>query len=294
MSLGLYDENTTSSYYKSDSMYEPNYEEESENLTDSLMKIFTPVRNEISTQEESGEFMLFLNKEEEPQADYKEVVNSEERTETIIQEDSSNIFDRPEIIFQTVKTKKEKPSHRKMEDDSIRKKFKTHCEESIRLAVNQHLKKIFPKENLAFNKLPQNFLSNPKIEVNKKSLEMDILSRYSYDFMEDTGNDMNLAGDKKLKSNKDIIKKLRKDLKYNVNEDKVLIRKVKDLVFDFINSQKYRDELVRIEISDGHEYRKRYELVTKGDSENLGYIDYYLKSRGNKHKHKHNHNHKQD
>jgi hypothetical protein len=283
MSLGLYDDNTTSSYYKSDSMYEPNYEDESENhYTNSLMKFFTPVRNEISTQEESGEIMLFLTKEEEPQADYKEVVNSEERTETITLEDSSNIFDRPEIIFQTVKTKKEKPSHRKMEDDSIRKKFKTHCEESIRLVVNQHLKKIFPKENIAFNKLPQNFLSNPKIEVNKKSLEMNILSRYSYDFIKDTGKDLNLAGEKKLKSNQDIIKKLTEKFKYNVNTDKVLRRKVKDLVLDFINSKKYRDELLRIEISDGQEYRKRYELVTKGDSENLGYIDYYLKSRGNK------------
>jgi hypothetical protein len=283
MSYDLLDSNQSSSYYKCDSLYDAQDDEVSEKtINDSLMTFFTPLRNEMSTQEDSKESLLYLNREEEePLADYKQESESEERTETIPPEES-NIFDRPEVIFQTVKVKNEKPSHRKMEDDSIRKKFKTHCEESIRLVVNQHLKRIFPNENLALNKLPQNFLSNPKIEVNKKSLEMDILTRYSCDFVKDTGKLLNSAGEKKLKQNIAIIHKITNKLKYNLKKDKIFRKKVKDLVLDFINSKKYRDELLRVEISDGPQYRKRYQIITQGDSENLGYIDYYLKSKGNR------------
>ncbi len=196
--------------------------------------------------------------------------------------DESNIFDAPEVVFQTVKEKKEKPSYRKLEDDSIRKKFKTHCEESLRRIVNKHIESLFPNKGLAFKKLPQNFLSCAKIEVNQIGLEMTIAKRYCYDFIEETGHKLSYAAFQKLQTNREVVRKLKEELKYKVDNDKVLGRQVKDLVMDFINSKKYKAELEIIERSEGIDYKKKYDKVIRGNDYNLSYVDYYIKSSGNK------------
>lgn len=288
--MSLY-EDSCHSYFRSDSMSQCQVEEDDcKTVTDSDFSAFfsSPIPDN-STNCNSGENAAVENKVQEQNiADYQEEdeekLFDDDEAETQSINDEENIFDKEQPEEEESKDKKVSTSYRKMEDDSIRKKFKTHFEESVRFLVNSKLKRKLKNNSIIFQKLPQTYLNNVKIDVNKKTLDMDLWSRYNDDFVSITGKPLDPPSLKKFNKNQQILKKLKYEINYKFDDNDLLKTKVIDLLRIYLNSKMYKNLLKKVEIQSGSEYKKRFEKVIEGDSNTNGYIDYFLFSKGNKKK----------
>lgn len=189
---------------------------------------------------------------------------------------SVNIIDRYEEIRQNILTREiTTPSDRKLQDDSIRKKIKTHTEENIKNVLNLHYSKVSSGDKkIILKKLPQNFLSNVTIDLNKEALLMTVEERYQYDYGDESST--------KLDVNRKVVNIMKH--KYYEREEGVPLMKmkVKDLMTDYFNSKKYESELRKIEEKEGLKYAKKFDLLVKGNGNDImGYVEYYLKTPGN-------------
>jgi hypothetical protein len=253
-------------------------------LDEGIKEIILTVNNTVSsTQHTSGEEESNYMNPEEPNYDYTQHANVDieetdhftEITESISSVNTQNIFEIPDPF------KKEKvpttPSDRKMADDSMRKKFKTMLEDRILEIINIKMKESYPwDKEVQFRKLPQNYLKNASIDMNKMCLNMTLEQRYKYDF-EDKST-------KKLAHNCQVLSKL--NIRYNELEksDSVLKLRVKDLIYQYIESSKYDMDIRRLEREEGEEYSKKFDILARGDQNTLGYVEYFLRTPGNKSK----------
>lgn len=163
-------------------------------------------------------------------------------------------------------------SGRKMADDSMRKKFKTMVENRILEIVNTKMREAYPSDKtITFRKLPQNYLKNATIEMNKMSLNMTLEQRFSYDFKD--------KNTKKLDHNCRVLAKLYEH--YNMAGDSFLKLRVQDLIHHYIESSKYAMDLRKIEEEEGESYAEKFDLLARGDQDTFGYVEYYLKTPGN-------------
>ena len=241
-----------------------------------------------STHFESGELIQQMDSKieiEAPTFTQREEVQ-EEMTESTEQEKTesvsspkSNIFDLQEDLTNSTKSKPDKPSNRKKADDGMRKKFKTRMEDRILELVNGNIAKRYPRDKeVLFKKLPQNYLKDPSIYINKMCLDMTIEQRYQYDFGD--------KSKKKLDHNYRVLQVLQNRYGELDKSDSILKIKVKDLISQYISSEKYDLDLGRIRRDDGEKYAARFNNVIKGDDKTLSYVVYFLETPGNKKKEK--------
>jgi hypothetical protein len=240
-----------------------------------------------STNFESGElFQQMDNKIEIETPTFTQREEVQEMTESTEQENTqsvsspkSNIFDLQEDLTNSTKSKPDKPSNRKKADDGMRKKFKTRMEDRILELINTNIAKRYPRDKeVLFKKLPQNYLKDPSIYINKMCLDMTIAQRYQYDFGDESK--------KKLIHNCRVLKVLQERYGELDRSDSILKIKVKDLIWQYISSEKYDLDLGRIKRDDGEKYASRFNNVIKGDDKTLSYVVYFLTTPGNKKKEK--------
>jgi len=209
-----------------------------------------------------------------------EISNEKElvtETVTSVEMSACNPFD--EVIIENavveMKPKKE-TSERKKADDSIRKKIKTKTEEVIMDMINSQLARKYNSDpRLRFVKLPQNYIKTASIPFNSAALEMTIEARYLCDFDE--------PNPKKFETNKKVIEHLREKYPRELQDPHSILKwKVKDLYATFFQSSKFLKLMRKICEDEGEEYAKKFYKLAKGDSKTLGYVEYYLKTPGNK------------
>lgn len=241
--------------------------------------VVNQIENNMEKEFKSEENCYHFKEEEE---EVKSSPVPEIKTETISVESDYNMFDHCNEEFEREKSKaeessKSEPSHRKLAADSIRKKIKIRVEETIRKTVNKYyVIRLGKNAKIQFKKMPQNFLKDVSIGTNKMCLEMDLETRYKYDFGD--------KSKKKLKHNVDTIHMLKHKYNEDENPKSILRRKTKDIIKDYFESKAYEDDLVNIEEEEGLEYREKYEEYAKGNGDILGFVDYFLKMPANKSK----------
>ena len=246
-----------------------------------LIDAFNPIdiKKEESTnfdswsQEPNSGEIIIPEVEEDLENDFTQKENNDDTITDAKSESSFNIFDH-EIKEEIIK-KKEKPSDRKIADDSIRKKFKTLCEEKTKAILNISISNLYPRDKqVLFKKLPQDYLKNVTIPVNNMVLNMTLEERYNYDFGDKTK--------RKLFANRKVLNTLKTKYAFETGHQEILKRKVKDVITDYINSSMYIADLRKIKLNEGEDYARNFDIIVRGNKNTLGYIDYFLSTPGNK------------
>ena len=216
---------------------------------------------------------IIIPKVEEYENDYTQKEFNTETITSVKSECSFNMFDQQ--VEEAIQKKKEKPSDRKIADDSIRKKFKTLCEEKMKTILNVKLSSLYPRDKqVLFKKLPQNYLKNVTIPVNNMVLNMTLEERYNHDFGD--------SSKRKLYANRKVLNTLKTKYAFETDHQEILKRKVKDVIADYINSSMYTADLRKIKLNEGEEYARNFDIIVKGTKNTFGYIDYFLSTPGNK------------
>jgi hypothetical protein len=246
---------------------------ETETIISNFKKNFSPApsRDFSDSDDDSSLSSLFYIERQKSKKRISKSPNS------IKSNQSSNPFDDDPIpTLDPIKILKDH-SGRKMADDSLRKKFKTMLENRILETVNKKMKESYPLDKkIKFKKLPQNYLKNATIEMNKMSLNMTLEQRFLYDF-KDTCT-------KKLDHNRSVLSRLNENYYELERSDSILKLFVKDLIQMYIESSKYKEDLMKIEEDQGKNYARKFDNIIRGNHDTLGYVEYFLRTPGNKSK----------
>ena len=158
-----------------------------------------------------------------------------------------------------LKTKKKR---RKFKPDNIRKKIKARFHKDLKNVINQKLKKAGSVK--LFDLLPQNFITNITIKLNKQALDSTYENIVLHDFLEDTGGKEKNPDRDKFKKNLEVMKYL--------DEKKEICQKSE---FDKIRKMKY-GEMLRIYFSSAEFEKSLVELYEKNKNEKIDYFEDYI------------------
>ena len=144
---------------------------------------------------------------------------------------------------------------RKTQIDSLLKKCKSKAFKSIHEALQKCLKMKLPR-------LPQQFITNIKIDFNKYYLEQTILKIYQENKLIESFD--NLIDKNLILPNKE------KTLQIFLN------LKLKDVIDYYINSKQYVKDYLHIYKREGEKFATLFDFISSI------FIQYYIKSKGNK------------
>ena len=179
----------------------------------------------------------------------------------ILSEYKEKIFSTKEMVKENGKIKAKK-KRRKFKPDNIRKKIKARFHKDLKNILNEKLKKVHSEK--FFELLPQSFITNITIKLNKQILESSFENLVLHDCLEDTiGKEKNPDRDKYNK-NLEVMKYL--------DENKEISEK---FYFEKIKKMKY-EELLRAYFSSVEFENSLIELYNKNKSEKIDYIEEYV------------------
>ena len=164
--------------------------------------------------------------------------------------------------FHELKRKMNVQNTRKTNIDSLLKKIKSKCLKAIHEILKNCL-------NLIVYRLPQNFITNIKIEFNKHYLNKTIGEIY-YDF--------NLLPSYNEIYEKNLIRKGKHELFNDIYN-----MRFKQVYNTYLESNLFKKDFENIKLRDGNEIAELYKYVAKNMCE------YYLLSKGNKRRNVNNH-----
>ena len=158
-----------------------------------------------------------------------------------------------------IKTKKKR---RKFKPDNIRKKIKARFHKDLKNVINQKLKKAGSIK--LFDLLPQNFITNITIKLNKQALDTTYENIVLHDYLEDTGGKEKNPDRDKFNKNLEVMKYL------DVNKE--ISQKSE---FDKIRKMKY-EEILRVYFSSAEFEKSLIELYEKNKNEKIDYFEDYI------------------
>ena len=157
---------------------------------------------------------------------------------------------------------KAKKKRRKFKPDNIRKKIKARFHKDLKNSINQKLKKAGAIK--LFDLMPQNFITNITIKLNKQALDTTFENLILHDSLEDTGGKEKNPDRDKFNRNLEVMKYLEKNKEISQKAE-----------FDKIKKLKY-EELLRIYLSSAEFENSLIELYEKNKSEKIDYIEDYI------------------
>ena len=153
---------------------------------------------------------------------------------------------------------------RKFKPDNIRKKIKARFHKDLRKIINSKLKKSGSSQ--LFDLLPQSFITNITIKLNKK-----ILGITYGQLLKETCFDNSSGKEKEKKSDKEKMIRNEEVIKYLLKNKE--ISKMSE--FDKIKNMKYED-LLRAYFTSAEFEKSLIELINKNKNEKTDYIEEYI------------------
>lgn len=158
-------------------------------------------------------------------------------------------------------------SSRKLADDSIRKKIKVKICENIKIRINKKIRKIHGKKTkLQLKKLPQAFIKNVHLQVNKTAIKMTIKQLFCKNF--NTNGEI----DKKLIWNEKVINSLEELQK----KTPILNLTFLEVIEQYFGSKYYEKDLEKIKQKENETYARQYDKLVRGYCDTLSYIQYFM------------------
>ena len=157
---------------------------------------------------------------------------------------------------------KAKKKRRKFKPDNIRKKIKARFHKDLKNFINQKLKKAGAIK--LFDLMPQNFITNITIKLNKQALDTTFENLILHDSLEDTGGKEKNPDRDKFNRNLEVMKYLEKNKEISQKAE-----------FDKIKKMKY-EELLKIYFTSAEFENSLIELYEKNKSEKIDYIEDYI------------------
>ena len=157
---------------------------------------------------------------------------------------------------------KMKKKRRKLKPDNIRKKIKSRFHKDLKMVIN---KKLMKSGSLKlFELMPQNFVTNITIKLNKQALDLTLEELIKYDWSKISSCKGKSADKSKSKKNLDVLEYLNKNKEISEQSE-----------FDKIKNMKYSELLMAYFYS--REFEKSLEdLYDKNKAEKIEYIEEYI------------------
>lgn len=184
-------------------------------------------------------------------------LSNTENEDTSVSKENKKITRSFHSRFTTLKQSLEVGNSRKTHLDSLLKKAKSKCLKAIHEVLKNCL-------NLIVGRLPQDFITNVKIDFNQNYLNKKVKDIYI---------EFNLLPTVEEINNKKLIRKGKSEL---LNE--ILNMQLKNTFAIYLDSELYFKDLEKIERRDGKKIATLYDYVSKN------MCDYFLLSKGNKKK----------
>jgi hypothetical protein len=157
---------------------------------------------------------------------------------------------------------KAKKKRRKFKPDNIRKKIKARFHKDLKNNINQKLKKAGAIK--LFDLMPQNFITNITIKLNKQALDTTFENLILHDSLEDTGGKEKNPDRDKFNRNLEVMKYLEKNKEISQKAE-----------FDKIKKMTY-EELLKIYFSSAEFENSLIELYEKNKNEKIDYVEDYI------------------
>jgi hypothetical protein len=168
---------------------------------------------------------------------------------------------------------KRKKKRRKLKPDNIRKKIKSRFHKDLKIAIN---KKLIKAGSLKlFELMPQNFITNITIKLNKQALDLTLEELIKYDWSKISSSKEKTADKNKSKKNMEILEYLEqnKEISEKSEFDKIKNMKYGELLLAYFSSREFEKSLE--DLYDKNKMEK-IEYIEEYINKARTYVDFYL------------------
>ena len=199
-------------------------------------------------------------------------VNINDSKKIILSEFKEKKFEIKEMIKDENGKIKKKKKRRKFKPDNIRKKIKARFHKDLKNIINKKLKKAGSCK--LFDLLPQNFITNITIKMNKQAMGITYEELVLHNFLDDNGGKEKTPDRDKFNRNNEVMKYLseKKEISKKSEFDKIKHMKYEDLFRAYFSSAEFENSLMEIFYKNKMEKIDYFEeYVNKA----LTYVDFF-------------------
>ena len=164
---------------------------------------------------------------------------------------------------------------RKYKPDNIRKKIKARFHKDLREIINYKLKKSHSK--LLFALLPQSFITNITIKLNKKVMGMTYGTLLEKDCLNNTNEKVKNSDKENIIKNKEVLEYLYKDKEICEKSEfkKIKNMKYEELLKAYFSSEEFEKSLTQLYDKNKEDKREQITYLEEYINKAISYVDFF-------------------